>query len=174
MTTISVRRLASDDWPLYRTLRLAALADAPEAFGSTLEQEQAFTEEAWRERLARRNQFVAEDGDRARGLIGIVPDAPGTAQLVSMWVHPAARGRGAADLLVRAVLQWASDHGIPQVELWVTEGNGHAERLYARHDFQRDGRVQPVREGEPGLEFAMVRSGPVGDGHTDATAGSRR
>ncbi|WP_438490310.1 GNAT family N-acetyltransferase [Streptomyces sp. S186] len=135
--------------------------DAPGAFGSTLEREQAFTEEAWRERLTRRNQFVAEGGDTACGLIGILPDAPGIAQLVSMWVHPAARGRGVADLLVRAALRWAQDHGFSQVELWVTEGNAHAERLYARHGFQQNGRVQPVREGEPELEFGMVRSGPA-------------
>ncbi|MCZ0974279.1 GNAT family N-acetyltransferase [Streptomyces albulus] len=94
MTTLSVRPLTVEDWALYRTVRLAALADAPEAFGSTWESEQAFTEDRWRERLARRNQFVAQDGDRTYGLIGIVPVEAGRAELVSMWVHPDGRGRG--------------------------------------------------------------------------------
>lgn len=162
MTTISVRPLKAEDWILYRAVRLAALADAPEAFGSTLGHEQAFTEDRWRERLAKRNQFIAENGAEACGLIGIIPADPGIAELVSMWVSPATRGRGAGDLLVLAALRWARDHDFPKVQLWVAEGNDHAERLYARHGFQRTGSVQPVREGEDELEFAMARSASVG------------
>ncbi|MFE1771293.1 GNAT family N-acetyltransferase [Streptomyces sp. NPDC059008] len=160
MAEITVRPLEPDDWALYRAVRLAALTDAPEAFGSTLGREQALTEDDWRERLAHRSQFVAEDGGEARGLVGVVPAGPGTADLVSMWVHRAARGRGAGDLLVREALRWAGDHGRPRVRLWVTEGNAHAERLYARHGFQRTGRVQPVRAGSHEREFAMVRPAP--------------
>lgn len=162
MTTLSVRPLSAEDWALYRTVRLAALADAPEAFGSTCEAERAFTEDRWRERLARRNQFVAQAGDRTCGLIGIVPVEAGRAELVSMWVRPDGRGRGVGDLLVRAALQWARDHGCPRVELWVAQENDRAERLYARHGFQRTGRVQPVRPGEPRREFAMARTEPTG------------
>ncbi|MCQ8828779.1 GNAT family N-acetyltransferase [Streptomyces malaysiensis] len=158
MTTISVRPLDTEDWALYRAVRLAALADAPEAFGSTLGREQAFTADIWRGRLTKRNQFVAEDAGEACGLIGIVPAEPGVAELVSMWVHPAARGRGAGDLLVREALRWAKDQHLPEVRLWVADGNESAERLYARHGFQRTGQIQPVREGEDELEFAMARS----------------
>ncbi|MFH8365284.1 GNAT family N-acetyltransferase [Streptomyces sp. NPDC018031] len=168
MTTISVRPLAAEDWALYRTVRLAALTDTPEVFGSTLGREQAFTDDEWRRRLTRWNQFVAEDGAQVCGLIGVVPAAAaaaaaaGLAELVSMWVHPAARGRGVGDLLVRRALRFADEQGFPEVRLWVTVGNGHAERLYARHGFQRSGQVQPVREGEDLLEFAMVRPAPTG------------
>lgn len=158
MTTISVRPLATEDWMLYRAIRLAALADAPEAFGSTLGREQAFTADTWRGRLTKRNQFVAEDAGEACGLVGVIPAEPDVAELVSMWVHPAARGRGAGDLLVLEALRWANDQNLPQVRLWVADGNDSAERLYARHGFQRTGQVQPVREGEDKLEFAMARS----------------
>ncbi|MFB7631920.1 GNAT family N-acetyltransferase [Streptomyces sp. NPDC056149] len=157
MGMLSVRPFEVGDWALYRAVRLAALADAPDAFGSTLEREQAFTEEKWRERLAGRDQFLAEDSGQAYGLIGIVPTGPRTADLVSMWVAPAARGRGVADLLVGEALRAADAGGIACVELWVTQGNDRAERLYARHGFHRTGRVQPVREGESRLEFAMKR-----------------
>jgi ribosomal protein S18 acetylase RimI-like enzyme len=154
MTTISVRPLEVEDWVLYRAVRLAALADAPEAFGSTLGREQAFTEDRWRERLAKRNQFVAEDGGETCGLIGVIPVGPGIAELVSMWVRPTTRGRGVGDLLVLAALRWASDHAFPKVQLWVAEGNDHAERLYARHGFHRTGPVQ----SPAGVAIGLARS----------------
>ena len=158
MESIAVRVLHVEEWPLYRSVRLAALADSPEAFGSTLGREQAFTTDVWQARLTRRNIFIAEDGGAACGLIGIAPRDPDTAEVVSMWVHPTARGRGVGDLLVLAALEWARNHDVPEVHLWVAEGNLHAERLYARHGFHRTGTKQPIRDGEDGLEFAMART----------------
>jgi GNAT superfamily N-acetyltransferase len=66
-----------------------------------------------------------------------VPDADDAAHvhLFGMWVAPPARGSGAADALVAAVVGWAVDVGATRVELTVVVGNGPAERLYARHGF---------------------------------------
>lgn len=162
MTSISVRDLELAEWPLYRAVRLTALADSPAAFSSTLDREQEFPAQVWQQRLVQRNLFIAEDDGEPRGLAGIVPRDPGIAELVSMWVHPAARGLGVGDLLVLAALAWAQDHDFPEVHLWVAEGNHHAERLYARHGFQRTGTVQPIRDGEDDLEFVMSRTMPGG------------
>ncbi|KNB49646.1 GNAT family N-acetyltransferase [Streptomyces caatingaensis] len=159
MADITVRPLAPDEWRLYRTVRLAALADAPYAFCSTWAGEKAFTEETWRGRLARRGTFLAEDGGEPCGLVSVVPaESAGDADLVSMWVAPSARGRGAAGLLVGAALARAAEEGFARLRLWVTEGNDPAERLYARHGFVRTGAVQSVREGEDAREFEMART----------------
>ena len=55
----TVIRLGEEDWRAWRAVRLAALADAPGAFGSTLEDEQALGEEAWRAMTRGAAIFVA-------------------------------------------------------------------------------------------------------------------
>ena len=59
-TMSEVRRLGPDDWEAFREIRLRSLADSPDAFGSTLEREQEFTEDDWRRRLSG-PVYVVED-----------------------------------------------------------------------------------------------------------------
>ena len=48
---IEVRILSPDDWQLWRSVRLAALTEAPDAFGSRLHDWADAAENRWRERL---------------------------------------------------------------------------------------------------------------------------
>ncbi len=153
-----LRRLTSDDWQTYRDVRLAALAEAPDAFGSTLEEARSLEEDDWRARLADRAQFVLEDAGSVLGTVGAqrTEGAENAAELISMWVSPLSRGSGLGGRLVRAVLDWAREEGHGHVDAWVSEGNDVAERLYARHGFARTGKLQPIRAEDPGrLEFAL-------------------
>src|SRR5262249_38265697 len=106
-TPPAIRRLTEDDWAALRATRLAALAEAPYAFASTLQREQGFTEQVWRSRLGPRGiaaYFGADDPgqDRPAPLAGLAallrPDGADLRHwhLVSMWVSPAARGQGLA------------------------------------------------------------------------------
>ncbi len=149
--------LGQADWFKYREVRLAALRDAPYAFSSKLENEVTLGQEQWQQRLSARSQFVALIGGAVAGTVGgiVLPDGM-TAELISMWVDPAARGRGVGERLVAAVLDWAGTAGLSEVRLWVTSGNGAAERLYARCGFKRTGAEQLVRPGEPQTEFEMA------------------
>ena len=154
-----VRRLPVADWSDFRDVRLAALRDAPEAFGSTAADAERLDAAEWRRRLAQRAVFLAEFAGQRVGLAaGISGDRLGDAELISMWVAPAWRGHGVGDRLVGAVLAWAAAEGLKDVRLWVAHGNARAERLYARHGFASTGRVQPMGGDRSDLlEFEMRR-----------------
>lgn len=138
---------------------MAALRDAPEAFGSTAADAEKLDEQEWRRRLEQRAVFMAEAASQRVGVVaGIGGDQPGEAELISMWVAPAWRGQGVGDRLVEAVLAWAAGEGFTSVRLWVAKGNTRAERLYGRHGFDPTGRWQPIGgERFALLEFEMRR-----------------
>jgi hypothetical protein len=51
-TALLVRRIRSDEWRLLKDVRLRALADSPESFGSSFEREVAFEDAIWMSRAA--------------------------------------------------------------------------------------------------------------------------
>jgi ribosomal protein S18 acetylase RimI-like enzyme len=155
---LEVRLLTPDSWRIFQEVRLAALREAPHAFGSTWEREADLSEGEWRDRLSKRAQFVAISEEVVVGTIGaVVTDDGRTVDLISLWVDPHWRGRGVGDHLVKAVLKRADSMGCDEVRLWVADGNREAERLYSRNRFRRTEGVQPIRPGEPRLEFEMAR-----------------
>jgi GNAT superfamily N-acetyltransferase len=139
-------------------VRLAALREAPYAFGSTFEAEEGASEENWRARIADRARFVAESERRVVGTVaGGASEGQRTAALTALWVDPLARGRGIGEALVKTVLDWAKESGYQHVVLWVVEGNSSAERLYGRIGFKRTGEVQTVGEVDARVEYEMSR-----------------
>ena len=158
---MTVRRLTPDDAPLLRSLRLRALSEDAEAFGSTYDREVAFTDDIWRARLepTANPHFVDEHEDGSiRGLVAGVR-AEGehdVAYLVAMWVDPDARGTGCADRLVQRVIAWATDGSFRVVRLHVIEDNQRAERVYERNGFRRTGN-SIVRERDGVVELEMER-----------------
>jgi GNAT superfamily N-acetyltransferase len=155
---LNIRQIAPDDWRVYRDIRLAALREAPYAFGSTFEAEVGAAEERWRRAVTDRARFVAEIDGRVVGTVGAgAGELPDTAALTALWVEPGFRGQGVGAALVGAVIGWANGQRYETVLLWVTEANQHAERLYERLGFIRTGRVTEVRQGEPALENEMSR-----------------
>ncbi|MEA2667620.1 MAG: hypothetical protein QOJ33_554 [Chloroflexota bacterium] len=159
LAELVIRRLAAADWVAFRAVRLAALRDAPEAFGSTASDAEKLDEAEWRLRLEQRAVFRAEVASQGVGLAaGIAGDWPNEAELISMWVAPAWRGHRVGDRLVDTVLAWAASGQFRTMCLWVATGNAPAERLYARHGFAPTGRVQSMGgKTVDVLEFEMRR-----------------
>jgi len=115
----TVRPFERHEWPLLRELRLRALADAPDAFARTVEEEQDRPDAEWARQLALSTasddqlSLVAERAGRGVGLAytRLDPVARDTAHLFSMWVAPEARRLGVGRALVAAVASWAQAHG---------------------------------------------------------------
>ena len=148
---VRVRRADPDEWAAVREVRLAALADAPDAFASTIRREAARGEPQWRSRITASPWFLAWRAGKPAGLVAAVPDRPAGGppaagpcgwHLVSMWVSPQARGHGVADLLLGAVIGHAEAAGAPRVTLWVALGNTRARAFYQKMGFLPTGRRQ--------------------------------
>ena len=56
---VLVSETTLEEWQVLRNIRLEALADSPEFFGSTYADQLAITEMAWRESIARGGTFFA-------------------------------------------------------------------------------------------------------------------
>jgi ribosomal protein S18 acetylase RimI-like enzyme len=151
-----IRRLGPDDWQVFRRVRLAALKEAPYAFGSRWEDEVDRGDDDWKEAVVRRARFIAEAGGEVIGMVAVGPSTySGSAEITSLWVDPGARGQGVGDSLMSTAFDWASSERRSEILLWVTEDNPHAQRLYERQGFRRTGDVQQVRDGEARLEYEM-------------------
>ena len=148
-------RLTGDDWRLLRDVRLAALADAPYAYGSSLAHEERFGEAEWRRRLAGGLWTVALQDTEPVGLIGAFLPEQDTPMLVAMWVRPGSRGLGIGDLLITDVLRWAAENRWSRVVLRVADGNDAARKLFLRHGFAPTGAREPL-ESDPGVSTELL------------------
>jgi GNAT superfamily N-acetyltransferase len=150
-----VRYADPDDLDLWRTVRLRALADSPNEFGSTLEREQAFTEHEWLARLSPPAVLALDDRGEPIGLGAGFEVREGVLLVVAMWVDPAWRGRGLSRRVLDLVVGWARDHDL-EVELDVTRDNPAARAAYVRYGFVYTGEQEPLREGSPIVMDRMV------------------
>jgi GNAT superfamily N-acetyltransferase len=158
---MEVRQTRAADWEVLRELRLRALADAPDAFASTLEKEAAFPEEVWRQRAeggAGSGSFIACEDGAGIGMARIFAEAdtPGRMHLVGMWVDPRHRRRGVAQALVEQAVRWAEERRAREVILWVVDRNLPARRLYERAGFRPTGERQPL-PSNPALTESLFR-----------------
>ena len=154
-----IERLRQGDGARLRAIRLRALADAPEAFGSTLAESEGRSVAEWEAQIEVLPTFVWREGDADLGMVRGAPhDSDADAgDLISMWVAPEARGRGVADALVGEVVAWARDRGLRRLVLDVGEHNVPARRCYERQGFVATGGTGALPEPRTHLrEVEMV------------------
>jgi GNAT superfamily N-acetyltransferase len=161
---VNVRRIHANEGLRLRAIRVNALADAPNAFGSTFEEEQALLPEHWT-RHAQEGAgsdtmaiFVAEEQQHWFGLVrGFVHrDYSEIVRLASMWVDPSRRRLGVGAVLVETMIDWARGRGAKCVQLWVTETNQAARSLYTRKRFMDTAHTKLLPSNPSLREVLMV------------------
>jgi RimJ/RimL family protein N-acetyltransferase len=140
---IKVRRLDADDVANYRGIRLEALKNNPEAFGSSWEAEAANPESWWAQRLETNIVLGGWiDSSPLLGVVGFYVHSGTKVQhkgvLWGMYVRPDARGTGLAACLVRRVIAQARPL-VEEICLTVVASNAAAYRLYSRAGFEQYG-----------------------------------
>jgi ribosomal protein S18 acetylase RimI-like enzyme len=160
---VAVRQVRADEWEALRDLRLRALADAPEAFSTTLAQGRARSEADWREAARkgasgeRQATFVADDAGALTGMVTGFLAEPGAghdaATLIQMWVAPEVRRSGVGSRLVRALIAWAAQRGAPVLRLQVNASEARPIAFYGSLGFHDTGRREPLF---PGREMQVL------------------
>ncbi|HET7397250.1 MAG TPA: GNAT family N-acetyltransferase [Intrasporangium sp.] len=162
MSDITVRALGEADWEEYRSVRLAALRESPEAFVASLEEEQAYDESAWRDRMNRSQRLLAVRQGEAVGVVSIGEGEGNTGEvgeLFGLWVAPDYRGSGVATLLVKEAASRARTSGRRHLVYWVGTENGRAVAFasgmgFLPTDYRRPMGVVSADDGDE--EIAMV------------------
>lgn len=140
MADVDIRVVGAADWQMWRSLRRAALADAPEAFGSTLAQWSGSgdTEPRWRDRLTDTalNIVAVREQDPVAMASAVHSNDDAAIEIISVWVAPPARGTGAGDAMLSFIGHWqqANYPGTSTI-LVVRTANAAALRLYRRNGF---------------------------------------
>ncbi len=153
--------LEAHEWALFRSLRLRALAESPDAFSPTLEETEKTDEAAWR-RIAGRfadgpgGLLIARPAD---GLMSATLDSDGVGHIGAMWVAPDARDRRLGSALLDRGIEHLDTLGCTTIELSVTETNTRARKLYESRGFVLTGASEPLREGSMLENLYMRRTG---------------
>ena len=139
-------RLDPEDWERLRSVRLRALDDAPDAFGSSFETESAYGPFEWQRLLVHGPWWVATaDGEDVGVVAGGRHREYEIPWVFSMWVAAPWRGQGVAASLLDVVVTWAGSKGATRLGLDVADRVPRARRFYARYGFTEsdDGHPMP-------------------------------
>lgn len=159
-TAYRIEPVTHANLPHWKVVRLAMLLDAPRAFGSTYAVTAARDEGWWRARIESAPAWLAWQGDRPVGSVGMGHHdglAEDETALIGMWVARPARGTGLGEELIGVVAAAARAQGRRRLVLDVAEENAAARRLYERAGFRATGRtwLNPEHGGVPEVELAL-------------------
>ena len=137
-------RVLGADVMRFRRLRAAMLADSPESFGSSPEDEASFSDAEWEARIMPSDNALiigAFADDVLKGCVGVFRHCPAKmahkATIWGVYVEQDIRGQGVARaLMLRAIEQIKTLSGIRQITLNVTGTNEAAFALYRSLGFE--------------------------------------
>lgn len=160
---ITCRRATHEDVALFKQVRLKALRESPDAYGSTYEAALMRDQSSWEEQLfsttsgVHRNTQFAFEGDNCIGIAALYREPLAmSGDIIMMWVDPAHRGSRVASSLVENLICWARECGFDSITLSVTDTNGRAIRFYENRGFCATGETVDIDE-KRGLRGIRMR-----------------
>ena len=150
MADTTVRVLGEDEWSLYRDVRLRALAESPESFTASVDDESQQDEQFWRDRMTRSYRLLAEQGQVPVGIVSVGPyeQDPSGQEVFGLYVVPEARGSGVSWRLVEAAAALATSNGCEHLYYWVGTDNGRAVGFAKNFGFSTTGHRRPARPSD--------------------------
>jgi len=135
---MNIRPLIQKDWQAFKALRLDALLKYPEAFGSSFEEESQLSFEAFQSRFNSCDLVGAFVDNELVGCAGFFIYSSEKKShrgcLFSIYTQSTHRNRGAADALIKSLIEHAKKRVI-QLHLTVVTTNHGAIRLYQKNGF---------------------------------------
>jgi ribosomal protein S18 acetylase RimI-like enzyme len=153
MSDFEIIKLPPDQWERYRNIRLEALREEPQAFGSSYAEMEQRSTAYWQGRLADAAQgetswlLFAQEGERLIGMIGAFYDeTQEAAHIISVYVSKAARGQGVGKALMESILsEIGKKEGIRNAVLGVNQEQTAAVALYRQFGFEVTGEMEEVQ-----------------------------
>ncbi len=160
---MNIRTLKPDEVDVFRELRLRALADSPNSFCETLQEAAAQPISYWQKLTESVTQpdgqvmFLAQQEENITGFVfGLLDHSDQQmSHIGGMWVDPEFRSQGIGYALVTAIVQWSALKKHHRVELWVTEDNTQAIKLYEKAGFIATGQ-RKVFPPDPTLQIIQM------------------
>lgn len=162
MDDVRVVKLEPEDLPIFKAIRLESLKMAPDAFANTFADWSRLSDEEWLDRM-RIPVFVMLKRSEPVGIMGLMPQHGEKrlhrASIIMVYLRESEQGSGLANVLLQALMDFAKESGLRQLELNVNQTNIRAIRFYERHGFQTMGRIPAalIANGLEVDELIMVR-----------------
>lgn len=139
---ISVTVAIKDDWQDFKKIRLEALQEEPQAFGSSYAKESVYTDEKWQESFSKPDVaiVIAKETDKPVGMIGYHLKNNSDAHIWGMFVSKDYRNKGIGKMLLEKLIDQAKQIlQVQKISLDVNPEQVTAVKLYSSLGFQGDG-----------------------------------
>lgn len=150
---IEIKTLSPDQWQLYKTIRCRALAEAPYAYSSTLDDALKRSDEEWQQltlqyaRDPNSTTYFTFEGEVPCGMSACVVDGS-EAEMFAVWVDPDYRRKGIGSLLIEFARAWSELQGARKLKVGVFDDNLAALVFYRLAGFKDLGLIKPELSSE--------------------------
>ena len=153
----------ADEAERLRNLRLAALKDAPYAYGAQYEVDKEKPISFWQQSIADANWFFVATNGEDIGLIGVEAageDRGSDCWIFGWWIAPNYRGRGVTALMLGKIDEFCLEKNWQKLGLGVWPENERAIAAYRKLGFTSGSGPSPSRSKPGQLYLPMYRNLP--------------